>query len=745
MLKMDFKKQITVILLAVGIIPAILVTFVSVVFSANAITDQAFNQLDSIRASKATTVKNYLNFLTQEVVLLAKSPEIQHGLVEFDHAFHDLQSDSYQLSSDKRALKNFYESEFMPRWHANNATIDKKNIDTILTALSDKAVYYQHRYIVSNTNPVGSKDKLITTGDNDAYDRHHMAIHPFLSSVQKKFQFYDIFLIDTTGTVLYTVFKEIDFATSLTQGPYKTSGLADAFKKAMDLPDGQFAITDFAPYQPSYDAPAGFIATPVFDNSGQKVGVIAAQFPIDALNAVMGQRDGLGETGETYLVGQDYLMRSDSYLDPENHNVLASFLFPEKGSVKTEAVERALTGQTGQDIIVDYNHNPVLSAFSPLDFGNLGWVILAEIDEAEALASRKNLIWQSIVIIFISVLVVIFVSIWVSNLVLKPLGAEPKLMREIAERISGGDLTIHFDKSSNNSVYGAMASMVKNLRHIVTEIRNDANIQASTAQELAAISEQTSVNINQQNTNTREIASAMNEMTATVSDVADNTTHVATASREAKDNVSSSAQQVIAATDSVHQVSEGLHLSGEKVNELANRVKDISAVIESIQNISNQTNLLALNAAIEAARAGESGRGFAVVADEVRDLAQNTQKETEQIAAIIAALQSGAQEAQSVMQDSIKNAEETSEQTTQTVKQLQEAVHFVERVDEMASQIASATVQQNSVAQTISQNIEALSTSSEETEQAISQISRSSEEVAQQSTVLNDLVSTFKI
>lgn len=126
------------------------------------------------------------------------------------------------------------------------------------------------------------------------------------------------------------------------------------------------------------------MAAPVYDDNTM-IGVIAFQFPIDRLNEIMKERDGLGKSGETYLVGDDLLMRSDSFLDPVNHSVESSFRNREQGKVDTEATANALKGNSGIKIITDYNGNPVLSAFGPVGFSGLHWSILAEIDEAEVM------------------------------------------------------------------------------------------------------------------------------------------------------------------------------------------------------------------------------------------------------------------------------------------------------------------------------------------------------------------------
>ncbi len=203
---------------------------------------------------------------------------------------------------------------------------------------------------------------------------------PWLTQYQREYGYYDLFLVDAEGNVVYTAAKESDLGQNLVGGSLKSSPLGKCFRNSLNA----IAIQDFEPYAPSNGVPAAFVGAPV-KKEGKAIGIVALQLPLAAINKIMQERAGMGKTGETYLVGQDKLMRSDSFLDPTGHSVNASFAGTvAKNGCDTDAVSKALSGQSGAEIIKDYNGNAVLSAYAPLNIKGLSWAILAEIDVAEA-------------------------------------------------------------------------------------------------------------------------------------------------------------------------------------------------------------------------------------------------------------------------------------------------------------------------------------------------------------------------
>jgi methyl-accepting chemotaxis protein len=240
----------------------------------------------------------------------------------------------------------------------------------------------------------------------------------FFEKFVQHFEFYDLFLIQPKGQIFYTVARESDYKTNILSGPYAKSGLGISTQRA--IKSGQFQFSDFSPYAPSNNEPAAFIVMPLMTKNTIDL-IVALQLSIDSINSIMQKREGMGKTGETYLVGPRGRMRSDSYLDPVNHSVKASFANLKKGLIDTEALHLANDGVTDTRIILDYHNNQVLSAFSPLDVLGIQWTLIAEINVDEAFTSvteMENIIW---IFAGIMTLVVILVALFFTSTITKPI------------------------------------------------------------------------------------------------------------------------------------------------------------------------------------------------------------------------------------------------------------------------------------------------------------------------------------
>ncbi|MEM1111118.1 MAG: cache domain-containing protein [Pseudomonadota bacterium] len=231
-------------------------------------------------------------------------------------------------------------------------------------------------YIDNNPFPPGEMRNYQRAGDTSYCDLH-AELQPVASLFVTQRGYYDFFLVGLDGYVYFSVEKEDDFGTSLLTGPYRSTGLGQAFRAAVQSP-GEVVLTDMAPYAPSADAPAMFMAQTVVDPMGLTIGVLALQLPTNQILGIMGYLEGMGESGETYLVGDDGLMRSDSRFSDAS-TVL-------KLRVDTRTVARALAGEEGVEFTPDYRDVEVLSAYSSMAVGDTRWAVMAEIDREEIVA-----------------------------------------------------------------------------------------------------------------------------------------------------------------------------------------------------------------------------------------------------------------------------------------------------------------------------------------------------------------------
>lgn len=368
-----------------------------------------FDQLTSIRSTKKRNIEDYFNIIRNQIMTYSEDKMIVDAMKAFKSVFPSIGKDipEAELIKMKANVHEYYENEFLPKLNANNE--EHHGVEKFWDD-DPRTILMQFHYISNNPNETGKKH-VLDAADNSPYGQIHATYHPIIRNFLLTFGYYDIFLIDNeTGHLVYSVFKEVDYTTSLLSGPYKNTNFAQVFREARNAQKKEFIkLVDFEPYDPSYTAPASFIATPIFDGD-EKIGVLIFQMPIHKINSIMTgdskwKEDGLGNSGETYLVGEDYKMRSISRFlieDPVGYfNELQRIGYNETllkrirrlnttillQDVKTDAVINALRGNSDKQIVLDYRGIRVLSAYSKLEIKDVNWVICSDIDEEEVVES----------------------------------------------------------------------------------------------------------------------------------------------------------------------------------------------------------------------------------------------------------------------------------------------------------------------------------------------------------------------
>ena len=623
-------------------------------------------------------------------------------------------------------------------------TIKKSQIENYIRSLKSSLLVLTH----APTTAIALKEfttATLTSGvTSSRWQQLEQQYGSHFQNINKLNAWYDLFLIDLSGNIVFSAAKESDLGMSITDSTLAKSSIGEAFKKAQNS-NNILSISDFKPYPPSNNEPAAFMMTKLKDENGVTSGYVALQFPINKVNEIMQQRDGMGETGETYLVGQDKRMRSDSFLDPKGHSILASFAGTiANNGVDTEAVTDAFNNIQTSKIIIDYNGNPVLSSFTTLELDDFKWALIAEIDEAEAFATANSLIRISTITVVIASIIIAFIGLFIAKNISTPIVQAVN----VAQHVSAGDLTQNVIVDQNDELgllQQAMHDMIDKLKGMIEHISASAEQQATASQELSSITAHTNNNVTQQHQATDQVATAINEMSASIDEVTGRTSEASHAADESKRLVHKSSSAVNETIEQIRKLSEGILDSKAMIDEVQEGTTNIVNILVVIKGIADQTNLLALNAAIEAARAGEQGRGFAVVADEVRTLAQNTQNSTIEIENMIQSLESKVIKATDSMNMGSEQAKNIVERTHEVTRSLTEVEASVSLISDMNIQISTATQQQSEVARDISQQAVQISDISVETGDSAKEISAASDELANLAADLSDQVKTFKV
>jgi len=318
----------------------------------------------------------------------------------------------------------------------------------------DKTKVLQSAFIYDNPNPTGQKYLLDRPNDSLMYGYVHEVYHPVFRSLMEARDYYDIFLFNAEGDLIYSVYKELDYATNFSANgdEWASSDLGKTFQQSVGLKEGEISIFDFAPYGPSANAPAAFVGAPIYKNDGNVAGVIAFQMPVGRIDAIMGGTAGLGETGETLLVGSDGFLRADSVRTEEN-DVLVTH-------INDELAKSALDGMKHQGTITDYGSYELFAISEPVDIPGLKWAVVAVQGTEEINAPIVAMRNVMIVVGAIMVLVAGLIGVAFAKSISKPISILTSTMR----RLVTGEYDLEVAGKTKSNELGEMARAVEVFR-----------------------------------------------------------------------------------------------------------------------------------------------------------------------------------------------------------------------------------------------------------------------------------------
>ncbi|MDH6181933.1 class 3 adenylate cyclase [Microbacteriaceae bacterium SG_E_30_P1] len=461
---LSIRSALLIMLLLVSITSSVVVGFIGFVNGRESLREAAFDRLTEVRDSRAREIGALYETIQNNLLINARGQSVAEAMQLFSAGFAELQT--VELTESERAtLESYFDEQFGTMLaEVNGAPVDASTF----TPTDPAQAYLVYNY----TTPHESFSDAIAVnnaGDGSAWSAAHAEHHDFFRRMTEIFRYEDVMLIDANGNIVYTAFKGVDLGSNLDSGPLQRTNLAQAYAQAMtgNVADS-VVVTDFAPYPPSLGKPASWAVTPVAID-GEIVGALAVEMPISQIDAVMTgggdwSQGGLGETGETYIVGAtDQLMRSQSRVLAENparfeRESVAAGTSPEVARqavetqsplllqpARTEAVTSAAAGGVGTTLAASYLGGETIAAYAPLDITGLDWVIVAELESDEALAPvedfTRNLVLSSAVI----VLLVSVLSLVIAGAIVRPL----RRLRDAARRIAAGETGVQVDAGTS--------------------------------------------------------------------------------------------------------------------------------------------------------------------------------------------------------------------------------------------------------------------------------------------------------
>ncbi|TAE33795.1 MAG: methyl-accepting chemotaxis protein [Alphaproteobacteria bacterium] len=704
--RLNISKKITLLVVGASILASVIATTSSVFLIRADLTKETESKLQTVALLKQREISSYLERIQNQVSNNAVNAQILQAAQAFSEGWFALGFDGGQ----SKILKDLY---------INNTTL-------------------------TEPLPIGKKDQLEDAKDGSLYSQAHKKQHPWFKRFAATNGYYDIFLVDMQGNIIYSVAKEQDFATNLTNGPYKDTDLGKVYRDAMELAKGGVSFYEFAPHSASHGIPALFVGSPIFEGDERK-GVLIFQTPNTKSQQMVDVGTHAGLTTQSYLVGSQGLLftnlkKADGTLGDDE---LKTKINKAIGSV----INKLKHGEVGLVETTNHQGEEIFASVAVLDALGNKWGYVIEKDREEVLepVARFQMISYGIAVLI--AVAVGLLGFWQARSISTPLVD----IADTYDKLNHDDLSHQIPHTERQDEVGLLARAALVFKRHIEENHAQEELYKERQLELADRFEREIKGfVSMVAAAATELSHTAEEVASTVGKTTDTSLRASHAAEDTAMNVQTVAQATEQLSASVREISAQMQRSNDLVHESVRRAEladshaqslsvatnKVREVIELISEIAGQINLLALNATIESARAGEAGKGFAVVANEVKSLANQTDKSIGEITRVIDEMNGASNnivQSLASIKDSIRNIDSSSRSIANSVQQQTVTTNHIAHNMQTAAQGTGL----------ISSGLHEVRTMSAEADNSAGQILDASLELSQQAEQLNSQVDTF--
>ena len=674
------SRRIILSTLLIGIVPLLLLSALISIQLQESIEKETQIKLSIATTAKQDFIEQYFRTLDDQIKMLAQNQITINAMKDLGHSSHFMKEENettdVELAQMRQAVGEFYQTTVLTKLKEENE-ISHINLRSLSQDLSQDTIVQQYHYIVKNPNFLGEKSLLNRANDNSSYSTHHEKYHPYFRSFLKRFAFFDIFLVDhRNGKIIYSVEKEIEYGAYLYSPILKKSSLYRTIVDAAKLSKGETLLVDFQKHLLSPNLPVAFIATPIYDGE-ELIGELIFQISLDKINEKMTENIHIGQTGETLLIGEDGLFRSDSQLKPNSHSALASFKNPIDKNFRDPTLLRCFH-QSSADLlkIKDYRNKDTLIAVKRLDMGTFKYLLLAKIDAKEAYQPVKDI--QQLIGITTLLLsaIVITLTLQLSRSITTPLSQLTTRLKALADGNLHQESYTDLPNNELGELRSAYNDVSQQLQILVTSTQSYTSKLKTTAGALLTTAQM-------QKTGTAEQVSAAKETKERLTLLLKSSKEVAEVSRLVFNNADITQKNAL--------------LIATRIDELSGHVERIGEILILIKDIATKSDLLALNASLEGSKAGDAGRGFSLVAIQMQKLAEQVMSSARDIEALTTDITKSTnasvlatEEANKLATETTKSAHQITFAVQQQEQGTQDASLALDEIAQVASEAAIA-------------------------------------------------------